>query len=88
MYNQYQQVPKIPKLTKPVCERFIAHTLGVQPNHLTFVKLGERPSSWKHACVLTGAVVLPSNMINYYGIPIEYVVCQGCRKVQYVYETY
>ena len=83
LFNQYA---KVPKLNKPIAEQYIAHSLRVHPHQLNFVKLVEKPTAWKHACVPTGANVLTPRAINYYGTPIEFVVCTACRKVQYHFE--
>ena len=76
--------PKIPKLTKNVAETYIMHTL--RRDNLDFVSLTEKPRVWKHSCIASGATPLHPQRILYYGIPIDYIFCTACGKVQYYYD--
>lgn len=74
--------------TKVEVMNYIAMTLGVPTNSLSFVMLNEKPVKWKHSCVNTGVVELPYG-VYYLGQSTLYVaVCNICSKVLVYVESY
>lgn len=75
------------KPTRTELEQYLAMMLNTSVNMITFVRLEDVPSKWKHSCVQTGVTELRSSQIDIGYTHVEYAVCPYCAKVLYFVES-
>ncbi len=74
------------KVSKRAVEGFLCGVVRAPAGYVTFERLSEQPSVWKHACVEGGVVELQSTWCHCHSTIVYFAVCLSCAKVLYHYE--
>lgn len=74
------------RVTKSMIEHSLSSFLRTPREALNFVKIGDNPNQWKHACYFTGVTVLAPRKVYLNTILVYFAVCPACKKVIYYYE--
>ena len=82
-FKEYQQAMHVPKLTKAIAEEYIAQFIGVAQQYIKYVRIGEKPDIWKHACMRGGVVLSNEQVVYYANTPIYFTLCKQCGVVHY-----